>query len=142
MIPDIANFVEEARSFIGTPYLHQGRVKGEGVDCVGVLIGSAKASGFLPDAYDPGAYDLLNDGALLLNELGVYADQIEYGDAAEGDVIVFRTPDPQHAGVMTVRGDERYVIHALSRKGVVEHRIDERWAKRVESVWRLRGPSE
>lgn len=35
--------VAEARSWIGTPFAHQGRKKGQGVDCLGLLIGVAAA---------------------------------------------------------------------------------------------------
>lgn len=34
--------VASARSIIGTPYVHQGRVKGVGVDCVGTILIVAK----------------------------------------------------------------------------------------------------
>ena len=33
------SIVAEARTWLDTPYLHQGRRKGHGVDCLGLVIG-------------------------------------------------------------------------------------------------------
>ncbi len=37
--------VRVARTWLGTPYHHQGRVKGAGVDCAGLSVGVAKELG-------------------------------------------------------------------------------------------------
>ena len=36
------NICQQARTWLGTPFKHQGRVKGVGVDCLGLLIGVAQ----------------------------------------------------------------------------------------------------
>lgn len=41
---DIENaIIQEARTWLGTPFKHQGRLKGQGVDCLGLLVGVAAA---------------------------------------------------------------------------------------------------
>ncbi len=37
-----SDVVRTARTWLGTPYHHQGRLKGVGVDCAGLLIGVAQ----------------------------------------------------------------------------------------------------
>ncbi len=37
------HIVSEARSWLGTPFKHQGRVKGVGCDCIGLIAGVARA---------------------------------------------------------------------------------------------------
>ena len=47
--------IAEALSWVGTPYHHQARVKGAGVDCAQLLIAVYDAAGVVP-AVDPGDY--------------------------------------------------------------------------------------
>src|SRR5690606_11249105 len=42
-----AAVVAEAREWVGTPYRHQGNVKGRAVDCVGLILGVGHAVGLL-----------------------------------------------------------------------------------------------
>lgn len=42
-MPIRQTIIAEARSWIGTPFRHQGRRKGQGVDCLGLLAGVAAA---------------------------------------------------------------------------------------------------
>jgi len=44
-----AQVVEVARTWLGTPFHHQGRVKGVGIDCVGLTIGIAQELGIVSD---------------------------------------------------------------------------------------------
>jgi cell wall-associated NlpC family hydrolase len=47
--------VAEAKTWLGTPFHHQGRVKGAGVDCVMLLLEVYAATGIIKP-YDPGFY--------------------------------------------------------------------------------------
>ena len=40
---NVSALLTEARSWLDTPYHHQGRLKGVGVDCIGLIIGVAHA---------------------------------------------------------------------------------------------------
>ena len=48
--------VEEARSWLGTPYHHQAMVKGAGVDCAMILVAVYRAVGLIPAGFDPRPY--------------------------------------------------------------------------------------
>jgi hypothetical protein len=138
-----------ARSWVGTPYHHQARgPKGPdgGVDCVGLLIGVAREAGLIGDGYDPHGYAWETDGSQLERELGRWAEPVAQAEARAGDVAVFRVAGcPQHAGFLSLidygRGLKTFgLIHAYNPLGeVVEHRLDERWVRRLVALWRLRG---
>ncbi len=50
-----AAVVREAMAWVGTPYHHQGRIKGAGVDCAFLLVEVFHACGLIP-AIDPRPY--------------------------------------------------------------------------------------
>jgi len=110
-------FVEECRSYVGTPYRHQGRSKGVGVDCAGVLDGAARAVGLMPpgaaeDADVLRAYDRAPNGSLD-RMLEKYMDRIPLEDRQPGDVaLVAWGSTPQHVAIFTT---PRHVVHAVSQ---------------------------
>lgn len=127
----------EARSWIGTPYHHHGRVKGAGVDCAQILIAVFAACGVI-DAFDPGAY--AHDWHLHRGE-EIYADWLDqYGDritAPEpGDVALFRFGRTySHGGIVVPDG----IIHAYIGRGVILSRLDEEpLSGRPVLYWRVR----
>ena len=61
--------VSAARQLIGTPYLHQGRVPGHGVDCVGVGVCVAWACGIKPTTWNITGYRRIPDGHSLMRHL-------------------------------------------------------------------------
>ncbi len=148
-----------ARSWIGTPYHHQARGPkgpGGGVDCVGLLIGVSVEAGLIGTDYDPTGYAWETDGTQLQAELSRWADLVAFSEAEdglgfweavaqEGDIAVFRVAGlPQHTGFISVIDYGQGVtalglIHAYNTLGkVVEHRLDDRWARRMIGLWRLR----
>jgi cell wall-associated NlpC family hydrolase len=127
--------IRAARRWIGTPFAHQGRVRGDGVDCVGLIVGVAHDLGLT--AYDNRNYARLPDCRLLVAELDAHMDFIPPEDAAEGDVVVIAwDAEPIHTALYT----GRTVIHALESIGrVAEHRFPAAWRERVVAAYRYRG---
>ncbi len=132
--------VKAARSFVGTPYHHQGRVKGVGVDCVGLIFGVASAVGieiadkplFLRYKRRPPV------GRGLLDHLDEQCQQVE--KYRPGDILVFwinhvnrRAQHLGFAGVETL-------IHTHSAiHFVIEQPLDEYWQHRFITAYRLPG---
>lgn len=123
-----ADVVAEARRWIGTPHRHQQRMRGEGVDCVGLVIGVARALRIVPAWFDVSGYPRQPDGSLL-RECHRHMRELQREDMQPGDVIVVAFgPEPQHMGIV---GDYLHsglsIIHAMDRPGgagkVVEHRL-------------------
>ena len=134
------HIVQEARSWIGTPFHHQGRVKGAGVDCVGLVIGIAKH--FELSEFDTTNYSHIPDGEVLQALCEEHMVRINLVDLEVGDVLLFRFNErPQHLAIV---GDYPYggfsIIHAYSvAKKVVETRLDEYWNDLIVAAYRLPG---
>lgn len=83
--------IQEARSWLGTPYHHEGRVKGVGVDCAMLLVAVYHACGLIPDI-DPRPYSfdwMLNrDEEKFLGWVKEYGSETD--DPQPGDVLVWR----------------------------------------------------
>jgi len=136
-----AQIVAEARTWLGTPWQHQQRMKGVAVDCAGLVIGVARALGLVETDFDVGGYMRQPDGSML-PLLCSYMDPVPSSAMAPGDVIAFAiAADPQHVGIL---GDYRHgglsVIHAASRPGlVVETRLMFHRRMRFAAAFRFRG---
>lgn len=120
-----AQVVAEARTWLGTPWLHQHRVKGHGIDCIGLIICVARDLGLSPPGTDYTGYGRRPDGSLM-SLCGQHMRPIERGAMQPGDVLVVAIEhDPQHMGIL---GDYRHgglsLIHAASKPGrVIETRL-------------------
>lgn len=128
-----------ARTYLGTPYQHQGRLKGTGIDCVGLIVGIARECGFF--IADRTGYPRLPYRGLIETAAAESMDRILMPEPGCVALVRFRKY-PQHAAILT---DDDTVIHAYDPiqthhgRGVcVEHGIDERWRERVHSFWRFR----
>ena len=120
-----AQVVAEARSWVGTPWMHQQRVKGIGIDCIGLIICVARDLGLSPPGTDFTGYGRRPDGKML-SLCDEHMVRIRRDDLQPGDVLVMAIEhDPQHMGIV---GDYRHgglsLIHAASKAGkVVETRL-------------------
>jgi NlpC/P60 family putative phage cell wall peptidase len=137
MHPLADEIVREARSYLGTPFRHQGRLRGVGVDCVGLVVGVGGALGLLD--HDNATYPRQPDGETLLAELRGHLDEVPLADASLGDVLVFwflrRRRWPQHVGIASACG----IIHTHAHVGrVVEHGLDGAWRARLCHAFRFR----
>ena len=124
--------VAEARSWLKTPFRHQGRVKGRAVDCAGLVVGVARALGF--EVADMAGYARTPQGDMLRQHLEAQAVRVQA--AQPGDISLMRFErEPQHLGIASDIG----IIHAFSAPGMcVEHGIDAVWARRIVAVYRFR----
>lgn len=133
---DRRRFIAAARRYLGTPFRHQGRQPGRGLDCVGVIACAARELGF--SDYDVTNYSRLPQGrAIERHLLRAGMEPIAPTAAQPGDVVVMRFErDPQHLALMTNRG----VLHAYLESGaVVEHRLDAIWRSRIVAAFRFPG---
>lgn len=132
-----ARIVTEARTWIGTPYLHQGSVKGAGTDCLGLVRGVWRAVlGAEPENPPPYTADWAEPGhdEVLLAAAGRWLLP-KPRDAAElGDVLVFRMRAggiAKHLGIQSGLGDRRAFVHAYSQHGVLESPLSAPWERRI-----------
>lgn len=131
---DRAEIVEHARSWLGTPWHHQARLKGVGADCVAVAIGTAKNFGFVPDFVDDPRYSRNPDGSME-QILEFYLCRVAWPERLPGDVVhVAWSRIPQHVGILTERDT---LIHAYGHNGVVETSLTGFLKSGVRGVYRF-----
>lgn len=131
-----AEIIAEARTWIGTPWQHQGRLKGVGCDCVGVGIGVPCALGIFPADFNVTGYARNPDPKVLIGYLKQYMDPT---DTPTGGDIVLLKPGriAQHVGLLTF---DNTIIHAIDQvRGVREHILDERWRRAIVRGFSYRG---
>jgi NlpC/P60 family putative phage cell wall peptidase len=136
-----AEIVSEARSWLRTPFHAQGAVKGAGCDCAGLVIGIARELRLVPASFDVGPYSQQPHNYLLSATCAQYMRPIPVSQAQAGDVLEIRFQnEPQHLAILVPYYLGGFgVVHALSRKSVREHRLDDRWQRRCTAAYVLPG---
>lgn len=133
--------VAEARTWLGTPYHHHGRVKGVGVDCGQLLAAVFAAAGVIAPV-DLGNYatqwHLHRSEELFLQWLQrCGAQPLPAGAAPQpGDIGVWhygRTHS--HGGIVVEAGPDPLVVHAYIRRRVIPTRLSEAPLAGVPVAW-------
>lgn len=111
--------IDEAMSWVGTPYHHMGRIKGAGVDCLTFLAEVYEAAGFIPHVdvgfYPPDWHMHRSTERYLMGVL-TYAKEIE-APPQIGDVALFKFGRCYSHGSIVVAWPHR-IIHSWARVGV------------------------
>jgi cell wall-associated NlpC family hydrolase len=133
MTPD--DFIAAARGMLGTPWHHQGRAPGVGIDCIGLVVCAARQCGIeLPDQR---GYSRDPHGMLRPTLQAYCGDPVR--ERAIGDVALFKiVNEPQHVGILTELDGVPQLLHAyLGSRCVVETPLDARWLRRLIAIYRL-----
>lgn len=153
-------FINAARAYVGTPFHHAGRVKGVGVDCMGLICCAGREIKYPFE--DILAYSRSASGFSLVERCAEYLDEIDVGAQEPGDIGLFWTDRssklPQHACIFTDYAGKLGMIHAWEQAGrpstprrrrgigvstnlgsVVEHIYTDFWRRRLCRVFTLRG---
>lgn len=137
---DTDRIINLARACLGTPFVHQGRVPGVGLDCAGLLVHVLHELGLpyideLGYGRHPyrGQIKAILDGQPCLLEL-------PRGQRQPGDVLLIRfKTEPQHVAFFT----GSTMVHAYSGSGrAVEHGIPPEWEHRIVTAYRIVGPAD
>ena len=128
-----------ARQCLGTPFRHQGRLVGFGLDCAGLAVhvarqigvGHLDVSGYGRTPAS-GQLERSLDSQPCLERVALIEDRLP------GDLLLMRfASDPQHLAILT---DQQTIIHAYETVGqCCEHRLSSVWASRIVRVYRFRG---
>jgi cell wall-associated NlpC family hydrolase len=129
-----SDIVDTARQYIGTPFHHQARVKGVGIDCAGLLVCVARDLG-LPH-YDVQGYSRIPSGGDFKMHLDANLDRIAEIEVGCILLMTFEV-DPQHVAICSTQDS---IIHAyFNARKCVEHILDDVWRNRINSIYRFRG---
>lgn len=111
--------IEEAYSWIGTPYKYGGVEKGEGVDC----------SGMVMMVYESVAGEKLPRNSAKQAE---FCNEISAEEVDMGDLVFFATgKDPDKVSHVGIVIDNDSFIHASSSKGVVVSQLSSAYYQRT-----------
>ena len=137
--------VSAARGWIGTPYRHQGALKGVGCDCLGLIVGvwrelGGKNVGSIPpytsDWAEARGRETLAEGFC------EHLTEIEPSEARAGDIVLFRWRahlPAKHAAILT---EENRMVHAQEGVSVSEVPLNDWWRRRMAYAFSLdRQPS-
>ena len=130
--------VAAARSYLGTPFHHQGRMPGAGLDCAGTVICAARQCGF--EVEDFGGYPPVPGGGVFMNVVRKHCDVIPQEEVLPGDFMVFSFKTEPHHIALVVGVDPVTILHAYMQvRRVVENYLDATWQKRLKGCFRIRG---
>lgn len=114
--------VKYARECVGTPFMHQGRQCGAGLDCIGVVCHVADKLGVIYD--DIISYSEVPRPILLRESIEKYMVEISEEEAQPGDIVLMRCNIRKiivHVGVLTDHG----IVHALHDVGKVVETVND-----------------
>ena len=127
--------IAAGRELLGTPWAHQGRTPGVGIDCAGVVVHILKLNGI---TYDVAGYAYEPNG-----ELTIHADacltRIPKAEFQPAAVLVFRIKRlPQHVALATDKG----ILHSFNRGAgtlskVVETRLTDQWRTHIVAAYKF-----
>ncbi|ETX28252.1 peptidase [Roseivivax isoporae LMG 25204] len=129
--------VAAARGWIGTPYLHQGSLRGTGCDCLGLVRGVWREI-VGPEPERPPAYS--RDWSEPQGEERLWAAAVRHlvprtgANLCPGDVLLFRMREggvAKHLGIAGATDRGPSFIHAYSGHGVTESALTRPWRRRV-----------
>ena len=135
------DIVETTRGCLNTPFLHQGRIKGLGLDCAGLIVYPAHTLG-LSD-FDNTNYSRSPDGVSLERTLNQQMQRIPFTAVSPGDILLFAfLKNAQHLAIVT-QLNPIYIIHSHEPNGrVIEHRLDSVWRGYIRGSYRYHGVSQ
>lgn len=127
--------IAAARLAIGTPFVHQGRVIGVGLDCAGLVVHVANSLGI--EHHDQGNYARTPSDGLLEAALDGQQCLERVSEMQRGDVLLMRfLSQPQHLAIFT--GET--IVHSYQTVGkVCEHGLDDKWLRRIVGIYRFAG---
>lgn len=138
--------VSIARSWIGTPYVHQASVKGAGCDCLGLLRGVWRelygAEPEAPPAYAPDWAEAAGRETLHA-ALARHLTEVATSALSPGDIALFRMipgGPAKHCGIVGTGEGGLTLIHARQNRRVAEEPITKFWSARLAFAFRLRAP--
>ncbi len=137
------DIVAVARTWIGTPYIHQASLKGAGCDCLGLLRGVwRELRGDEPETPPPYSPDWAEASReeTLYSALKRHLTEIDRAALAPGDIALFRmlrNGPAKHCGIVGEKDGARTLIHARQNHRVAEEPLTHFWQSKLASAFRL-----
>jgi NlpC/P60 family putative phage cell wall peptidase len=133
----VTDIVAIARTWIGTPYVHQGARRGAGCDCLGLLRGvwaEASTSPLQPVLPYTSDWSEPQGDEVLWQALAHQLIAKPRDAPQQGDVLLFRMRQggvAKHVGLQANTGPHATFIHAYQGHGVRESTFSSPWQRRL-----------
>ena len=130
---------EVAKTYVGTPFHNLGRVKGIGIDCVGIILGVAKELKIKLVIHDE--FKFFNRRTRQRPLLDYMDEQfIKIEKREVGSIVVSwynrNTKEPSHLGIVTEVG----LVHTHGNLGIViEEHWSPKWTTLISGYYRYPG---
>jgi cell wall-associated NlpC family hydrolase len=129
--------VAEARTWLKTPYHHQGRVKGAGVDCAQFLYAVfVEGTGVVPPFEIPGyspQYGLHRDDEVYLGWIGMFGRPVK--DGKPGDLVTYQFGRVTSHAVIVLEWPQ--IIHATKAGCILDTVETPDLADHQQAIYRL-----
>jgi cell wall-associated NlpC family hydrolase len=126
--------IAAARSQLGTPFVHQGRIPGKALDCAGLAAHVAREIG--ADYNEWPGYGRTPHKGLLQSVLDAQPCLARVRVRQPGDILLMKwNKEPMHVAICA----GATVIHSYQAVGkVCEHALDDEWIRRIVAVYRFK----
>lgn len=141
----MGKLVEISKTYVGTPHINGGNVKGAGLDCCTLVTNIYRDMGWVdvsvPFSYSGDWYCRKEHREYVLTYLKKYCEKVD--DLKEGDIISYRWGRSDFAHLAIYLGDGR-IIHCAADDGVEitdiddPRLIDAKGNSRATGYWRLK----
>jgi len=133
-MPDI-DIVNKAREYLGVKFLHRGRDKKRGIDCIGLWVCILHDLNITQDDYT--TYGRYPRPTIAREKVLEYFYKVNLEDIQPGDMLYIKMrKQPQHFAVYT---DKESIIHAFEMVNkCVESRYDKDWKDKTVEAYRVR----
>lgn len=127
---------QEAKKWIGTRFLHQGRSK-EGIDCVGLVVKVAENLGYSVE--DEKGYNRTAQGYAFQKYFDKQAKKIKTSDIRPGDLLIFADSKyPCHVAIYVETKGIPCIVHAHAlRRKVLEEPFEGEWKSKLRGAYRI-----
>lgn len=132
------DIVEEARTWIGVRWQHQGRTR-HGIDCAGLIVKVAHK--FELSDFDVSNYPRSPKGYDFLKYFDEHMDRMKIDDYTPGHVVVLRDSIyPCHVAIIADRYGEPSIIHSHAVYGAVrEEEFSKEWQDKRLRIYSYKG---
>ena len=134
-------WIREVREWVGTPFRWQGRIKQDGTDCWGLIVGAGHNCGYFPEGWDVRVYSRRTDLVAMGNEvLPRFFDKVAPSEIQAGDIVTWhRGAGIMHMGVLYDHCDSGLgLVHSEDWQRIVEHGLSAEHRQMITDAWRPR----
>jgi NlpC/P60 family putative phage cell wall peptidase len=139
LTPD--TIIQEVRSWIGTPYIHQQRKKQVATDCIGLVYGvySNLVGEVLEESVVPYSPSWAEEGNkdILSTALSKYLVRVSSSSRRKGSIVVFSFKENTAMKHVAFLSGDGCMIHAYGTHPVHETTLSPWWESRIRQVYEL-----